>query len=339
MGAVAAGTVVAVVVTAASLPLVLRLLERGEVRDVANERSAHVGAVTRGAGVSVMAGAVAGALVGHDQLGDLALPFLGTCAAFAAVGLADDVRSRPPALRLAAQVVLAALGVAGVLWAAATTPSWWSPALAPVAVVFVAGFVNAFNFMDGVNGISGGTAIVAGLSLAAAGALDDQPVLALLGLTMAAAMAGFLPSNVPTARAFLGDVGSYGAGAWLALAALVAALVTGSVAVAVAPLVIYVADTGWTLARRARRHARLLSPHRDHAYQQLDELGWPHVAVAAYVAGAGAVTAAAALTAFAVGGPVAHAVAAVVVAVVVVGYLATPAAVRARRSSVPGATG
>jgi UDP-N-acetylmuramyl pentapeptide phosphotransferase/UDP-N-acetylglucosamine-1-phosphate transferase len=78
------------------------------------------------------------------------------------------------------------------------------------------------------------------------------------------------------ARVFLGDVGSYGLGA--ALAVLAAAVVIDGVPVeaAAAPLALYVADTGWTLQRRFRAGESWLEPHRTHAYQRLCDLGWSH---------------------------------------------------------------
>jgi len=94
---------------------------------------------------------------------------------------------------------------------------------------------------------------------------------------------GFAPFNFPTARVFLGDVGSYFAGAWLAV--LVVLGLRGSIPpeAIVAPVALYVADTGLTLARRVQRHEPWHEPHRQHAYQRLwssvepQEDGWGRV--------------------------------------------------------------
>jgi len=94
---------------------------------------------------------------------------------------------------------------------------------------------------------------------------------------------GFAPFNFPTARVFLGDVGSYFAGAWLAV--LVVLGLRGSIPpeAIVAPVALYVADTGLTLARRVQRHEPWHEPHRQHAYQRLVVLGWSHKKTAGVV--------------------------------------------------------
>src|SRR3989442_287389 len=114
----------------------------------------------------------------------------------------------------------------------------------------------------------------------AAGALVALGVTA--GVTGAAA--AFLPFNFPRARMFLGDVGSYFFGAWLAVLAVVGLRQGLTIEAAFAPLAVYVADTGSTLARRILRHQAWYRPHRDHTYQRLTARGVSHTAVAALVA-------------------------------------------------------
>jgi UDP-N-acetylmuramyl pentapeptide phosphotransferase/UDP-N-acetylglucosamine-1-phosphate transferase len=105
--------------------------------------------------------------------------------------------------------------------------------------------------------------------------------LAGLGLVLAGAAFGFLPWNAPSARVFLGDVGSYGLGL------LVAAMSVWAVAAgmpwhwAVAPLIVYGADTGWAILKRRRAGHSLTEAHREHAYQRLVDGGWVHLASAA----------------------------------------------------------
>jgi UDP-GlcNAc:undecaprenyl-phosphate GlcNAc-1-phosphate transferase len=75
---------------------------------------------------------------------------------------------------------------------------------------------------------------------------------------------------------FLGDAGSYGLGA--ALAVLAAYSVTRGIPpeAALAPLGLYLADTAWTLQRRIRAGERIFEAHRTHTYQQLCDVGWSH---------------------------------------------------------------
>jgi UDP-N-acetylmuramyl pentapeptide phosphotransferase/UDP-N-acetylglucosamine-1-phosphate transferase len=139
-----------------------------------------------------------------------------------------------------------------------------------LAVVFwIVSYVNAFNFMDGINGLAAGQATVAGLAWFIVGQARDLPALATAGLALAGAAIGFGIYNYPRGTVFLGDVGSYFLGA-----------VVGSVAVfglrsglppetVLAPLALFAADTGFTLARRIASGERWHEAHCDHAYQRL----------------------------------------------------------------------
>nr|MDT0665727.1 hypothetical protein [Micromonospora sp. DSM 115978] len=148
-----------------------------------------------------------------------------------------------------------------------------------VGPFWVAAFVNAFNFMDGVNGISAVQAMVAAVAYAVLGALHDVAALTTAGAVIAGAAAGFAPFNMPRARIFLGDVGSYSFGAALAVLAMITLLAGIAPEAALAPLVVYLADTGTTLLRRVRAGETWHKPHRSHVYQQLATAGWSHTAV------------------------------------------------------------
>ena len=117
----------------------------------------------------------------------------------------------------------------------------------------------------------------------------NEPQLSILGLVLAGAAVGFLPWNAPRATVFLGDVGSYGIGGFIAGLSALAAVWGLPWWWAAAPLVVYGADTGWVLLKRARAGRPLTEAHREHAYQRLVDGGWPHVASSALCAGATAV--------------------------------------------------
>jgi UDP-N-acetylmuramyl pentapeptide phosphotransferase/UDP-N-acetylglucosamine-1-phosphate transferase len=197
-------------------------------------------------------------------------------------------------------------------------------------VLWLVAFVNAFNFMDGINGISvaqaGAAALVWWLVAEATAARGLGEAAAVAG----AAALGFLPLNFPRARVFLGDVGSYFLGAWLALVVVVGIRSGITVEAMVAPLSLYIADTALTLLRRVQHGARWAEPHRDHAYQQLVQLGWSHarvtVLVFALTALCGALGAVSQL-----GSPHSRLVADVTIATVLGGYLALPRWVRSAR--------
>ena len=142
--------------------------------------------------------------------------------------------------------------MAGLLVARTDLPPAAKLAAAVVLAVWVIGFVNAFNFMDGVNGISAAHAVLGGAAYACLGAWRHDAFLVAVGAAVAVGALAFLPWNAVRARVFLGDVGSYGLGP--ALAVLAACAVIGGIPVeAVAgPVALYLADTAWTLQRRIR---------------------------------------------------------------------------------------
>jgi UDP-GlcNAc:undecaprenyl-phosphate GlcNAc-1-phosphate transferase len=263
------------------LPLVLSLLASGlalsvlralSVIDVPNERSLHDFPVPRGGGVGpALAGIVTVAV--SPAFGALRPGLLAASAGFALLGLAEDLRGVPVAARLILQVVL---GAGAMLLLPESGLALWGFVL---GVVWIVGFANAFNFMDGIDGISVVQALVAGSTWAWVGWWLGDSGFAAAGAVVALAALGFLPFNFPRARMFLGDVGSYFFGAWLAGGAVWGILAGVAPEAVLAPLALYAADTGATLAGRIKRHEPWLRPHRDHAYQRLVAAGASHARV------------------------------------------------------------
>lgn len=261
-------------VTAAICPRVIVVLRNRSIVDAEGHRTSHVGVVPRGGGIAVLAGLVAGLglTFGAWRSSPGAIALALATVAFAAVGLRDDLGGLRATTRLAVQI-----GLSG-LFALSVVPH----PLAPIGLAVLAGvaawlvlFVNAFNFMDGINGISSATTAIIATSLAIAsfrwhGGIE-VPALALVGAAVA-----FAPFNA-TNRIFLGDVGSYLLGSCLAMLSVVGVRHGIPVIAVTLPFVLYVADVGFTLARRASRGAPLMEAHREHVYQRLaNEGGWGH---------------------------------------------------------------
>ena len=264
-------------------PSVLWILRRGRVLDHPSERSSHVNPVPRGGGIAPGIGVLV-ALTLASALAPNHRRAIGIAtAAFGLVGLLEDVVGIRALRRLAIQFVAAVLPTL-LLVDRLTGPLVWRCAAAVGATFWLVAFVNAFNFMDGINGISVAQAVVAGATWALVGSYADSPVLAAGGAIVAGAALGFAPYNVPRARMFLGDVGSYLIGAWLAAVAVLGLRSGVQPEAVLAPLTLYVADTGTTLLRRVANGERWYLPHRDHAYQRLGDAGWSHVQASAFVA-------------------------------------------------------
>jgi UDP-N-acetylmuramyl pentapeptide phosphotransferase/UDP-N-acetylglucosamine-1-phosphate transferase len=303
-------------------PLVLRLMTAAAVIDVPCARSSHAIATPRGGGVAVGAAAAAGLLL-FPPTRMFAVPLL----LFAAIGLLEDVRGAAVSTRLTL------LSGAAVITALVLAP--WPPTT-PVAFVLVlalacwlTAYPNAFNFMDGVNGMSAVHAALAGGFYVLIGVRYDAAPLTVAGAVTAAAAVTFLPWNANRARIFLGDVGSYGLGGLLASLAAYGVLRGVPVEAVLAPLALYLADTGWTLLRRWHRGEPWHQPHRTHTYQRLTDVGWSHPRVSLVTAAVSATVCACAWIA-ATGGPPARTAINAVAAALLVGYLAAPYALGRR---------
>jgi len=322
MTTVVVRALVALIVCAALGPLVLALLRRAQVLDHPSERSSHVAPVPRGGGVApavaaLLALAATPGIAGRDRWGVVV-----AAGAFGVVGLLEDLVGIRALARLGIQFGVGT-GAAVLLLGHLTGAEAWRAVFALGAVVWLVAFVNAYNFMDGIDGISVVQAVGAGATWFLVGSHVDNRVLAAGGAIVAGAALGFAPYNLPTARMFLGDAGSYFLGAWLAAVALLGLRAGVPPEAVLAPLGLYAADTGATLVRRALRGERWYLPHRDHAYQRLTDGGWPHLRTCAFVAGC--IAACGALGAVSLSGSTPlRAAADVAIGAIVAGYLLAP---------------
>lgn len=263
-------------VSAVTAWLVARNATRLGLLDVPNSRSSHVTTTPRGGGIGIVAGVAAGVIyltaLGIPLDRDLGVLLAGV-AVLAALGVIDDRRSIHGRYRLVVQLVVAVAVVVligGVdrlpLPPPLDLPTGWLAG--PLAVVWLVGVTNFYNFMDGIDGLAGGQgfASCAGVIIGiwSSGAFE-------LAVVLAAACLGFLLLNSPPARIFLGDSGSYTLGfaiAGLPLLAPQFGRPMALFAVAVG-LAMFLLDPLETLIRRARAARRIGVAHREHSYQAL----------------------------------------------------------------------
>jgi UDP-N-acetylmuramyl pentapeptide phosphotransferase/UDP-N-acetylglucosamine-1-phosphate transferase len=193
----------------------------------------------------------------------------------------------------AVAAVAAAVFAGDGLLSGLASVKWLGAAL--LVLVWVTGYTNAFNFMDGINGIAAGQAAVTGLGMAGLALLvgaqpSDPPVL--FSAAAAGAAAGFLPHNFPRARMFMGDVGSATLGYWLSAMTIWLAALHGWEFLI--PLVLlhanFILDTAVTLGRRIVTGQRWYDAHREHFYQRLIRAGKSHSFVTLWEMGLQVVT-------------------------------------------------
>lgn len=134
------------------------------------------------------------------------------------LGVLDDKHELRPFHKFTGQLLIAALvATAGV------RITLFVPSLAfsyAVTILWLLTVINAFNFMDNMNGLCAGLGAIGAGWFAVIAAMDGQYLVALIAFLTCGALVGFLPHNFPTARAFLGDAGSHLIGYLLAVLAI-----------------------------------------------------------------------------------------------------------------------
>jgi UDP-N-acetylmuramyl pentapeptide phosphotransferase/UDP-N-acetylglucosamine-1-phosphate transferase len=242
-----------------------------------NARSSHIKPTPQGGGIAVMIATILAAGLGLFGLGAAEAPVAVTFAAavvMACVGATDDIHP----LGILPRLILQTAAVAAVVYALPEhlrivpfLPVWMERVLLLLGGLW---FVNLVNFMDGIDWMTVVeiVPIMAGLvALGCLGALARVGIA--VALALGGAMLGFAYFNRPTAKLFLGDVGSLPIGlltGWL----LVLLAGDGHRAAAVLLPLYYLADATLTLARRLLQGEKVWQAHRTHYYQRATDRGF-----------------------------------------------------------------
>ncbi|MGH8214530.1 MAG: glycosyltransferase family 4 protein [Rhodanobacteraceae bacterium] len=249
--------------------------------DLPGQRRSHTQPTPRGGGIGIVAAILLAGIPAWGVIDSLAhwmqpAAFAAAVFAVALIGWRDDHAPLSVLSRLAVHALAGLLVGAAVL-----APGGWFAtigwvALVPLAIVLI-GFINAHNFMDGIDGILGQQGLFVLLGYGLLAQATGNPGLAALAFVTAAGCAGFLIFNAPPARIFMGDVGSGALG--LAIGAVAALLVERNPALLWACAILpsaFLVDSGLTLARRMLAGQRWYAPHRQHLYQWLVRVNWSH---------------------------------------------------------------
>jgi UDP-N-acetylmuramyl pentapeptide phosphotransferase/UDP-N-acetylglucosamine-1-phosphate transferase len=263
-----------------------RWAERRRFLDIPNERSSHSNPTPRGGGLAIVIITLGGIWL-YASLSPITSRTLLVAYTLGAIiisvaGWLDDLRSLPVRVRFLAHALGALLVISGIgYWRVADFPFLGPLQLGwlGLAVVFfwIVGLTNSYNFMDGIDGIAGGQAVVAGLGWVLFGWSGDQPLVCALGALLASSSLGFLGHNWPPARIFMGDVASGFLGYTFAVLPVIAALSDPRLILVGALLVWpFLFDTIFTFLRRMGRGENVFAAHRSHLYQRLVIAGRSH---------------------------------------------------------------
>ena len=249
----------------------LRMADKLNIIDKPNQRSSHTSITVRGGGVIFPVSLLLYSVI-H---GFPYLFFIAGLTLIAVISFADDLKHQSRKLRLA--VHFAAVSLLLFQVNEMSLPYW----LLPILFVLSIGVINAYNFMDGINGITSGYAIIMLLTLISlhqeVSFIDVQYLYALLTGALVFAYMNFRKK----ALCFAGDVGSVSMAFSLIFPVMLLIFTTGN------PLFIllfgvYGVDTVLTIVYRLMKRENIFEAHRQHLFQYLaNEAQWLHVAVSA----------------------------------------------------------
>jgi Fuc2NAc and GlcNAc transferase len=279
------------VVSAVLVDLVIVMATRYRLVDLPNRRSAHALPTARGGGVAIVftmaAAATLAAFRWPSMATQIMLGGLLPSLVIGFVGIIDDMRPLRATLRLLIHLAVAifitwVLGPLREISVPGFQPVALGSAAWPLTIIWIVGLTNAFNFMDGADGMAGLGAVVVGLLVAAIGMFVWAPPLMVLGTFLAASAGGFLVFNWQPARVFMGDVGSGFLGTFLAAMPLLfpnqlRGIVFLPIAMALWP---YIYDPLLSVIRRAVGGHNPLHPHREFLFHRLVRSGVSHARVA-----------------------------------------------------------
>ena len=248
----------------------LRIADKCNIIDKPNERSSHTRITLRGGGIIFYFGVLAYFLTSHFEYPWFMLAL--TLITF--ISFVDDIRSTSQVLRLVFH--FSAMALMFYQWGLFSLP-WWTLF---VALIVCTGIINAYNFMDGINGITGGYSLVVLVALAyineAVVSFVEQDFI----LTVLCSVFVFNFFNFrKRAKCFAGDVGSV-------CIAFVLLFFIGKLVIRtedfswIILLAVYGVDSVLTIIHRLMLHENIGLPHRKHLYQIMaNELKIPHVVV------------------------------------------------------------
>lgn len=247
-----------------------RIADKYNIIDKPNERSSHTRITLRGGGIIFYLGALVYFLTSQFEY-----PwFMLALTLVTVISFVDDIRSISQGLRLVFHFT--AMGLMFYQWELFTLP-WW---IVVVALIACTGIINAYNFMDGINGITGGYSLVVLGALAFINHWVVSFVEPGLIYTMLCAVLVFNFFNFrKRAKCFAGDVGAVSI-AFIILFLIGKLIIDTEDFSWIVLLAVYGADSVLTIVHRLMLHENIGLPHRKHLYQIMaNELKIPHVAV------------------------------------------------------------
>jgi len=290
----------ALVLLLVSATISLLLIKRTRVLDIPNGRSSHNKPTPTIGGIAIVGTFFLSMLIlylfaGKKMISDrFFLGFTFSSLLIAGMSLYDDVKKKPFYIRLATHVVavLVVMGFGIIINRMDFPPdlpffTTHSLGILGYFVTFwwILGMINAYNFMDGLNGMAGGNAIIAATFFSIITYIHGSDFAYIVSYTLVVGVAGFLIFNFPRGKLFMGDVGSTFLGFTFATLPIIASQYDKAhTSLLVLPLLLFhfIYDTLFTFLRRLFKGENVFQAHRTHLYQLFNRLGFTHFKVTVF---------------------------------------------------------
>ncbi|PVX46603.1 UDP-N-acetylmuramyl pentapeptide phosphotransferase/UDP-N-acetylglucosamine-1-phosphate transferase [Flavobacterium sp. 103] len=249
-----------------------KIADHYNIIDKPNSRSSHTSITLRGGGIIFPIAILIAGFLGYVSWAVVLAVVL-----VATISFIDDIKPLSQLPRFASHAI--AIGLVFYDLNLFTQAIW----ILPIVFILLIGWVNAFNFMDGINGI---TVLYAFVAIVSFSFLDINKASLPLLITMGLSCCAFGIFNVrKKAKTFAGDVGSISMALFLGYFMIKTILLTGQIGYLLF-LSVYGIDAVLTIFNRIKKKENILEPHRSHLYQYLaNELGYSHIVVSLWYAG------------------------------------------------------
>lgn len=281
----------------AIMPAAIRIAHQKGLVANPNDRSSHYISTPVIGGIPIFLGTIFTTLLltPKEQWGELQYILAGLVIVFL-VGMKDDIESLSPLHKMTGLIVAISIlvvrggvqleGMYGLFGLEANFPGWLSMLVSGFTLLVI---TNAFNLIDGINGLAGTIGAIISISFGIWFFMTEQTYLGILSMTTAGSLIAFLRFNMSPAKTFMGDTGALVTGLLLGVMSIKFIDIASSgkvpegytfnhpIAIAVSILIIPLFDTIRVFTTRMVRGKSPLSPDRRHIHHLLIDSGYKHL--------------------------------------------------------------
>lgn len=269
----------------ATTPIVKMFAEQVGAIDVPTEaRRVHDHPIPRMGGLAIFFGFIIGVILFADITNQVKGILIGSII-IVVMGAIDDIMNLPPLVKLAVQIVAAAVAIYyGIVIHVVTNPAFLQnyamfntgKLAIPLTILWIVGCTNAVNLIDGLDGLACGVSVISSLTMLAVALMVAEGNVAIILSALVGGCLGFLPYNLNPAKLFMGDTGSQLLGYVLATVSVMGMFKYYAIVTFVVPvlaLAIPLSDTTFAFVRRLMKGQSPFHADRGHFHHRLLDMG------------------------------------------------------------------